>query len=63
MTADLESLRSWALLAGVPVGEERLAEILPDVVGLFQTIQSLREIDVTGHEMAVAFRVRAAGDG
>lgn len=52
-------LRGYSVLAHLGQTPERLSELAPPVIALFEALATLREIDVGGVEMAVTF---AAGD-
>lgn len=50
-----EFLRGYSALAGLGHAPERLAELAPQVIALFEAMAALREIAVGGTEMAVTF--------
>ncbi len=56
----IEFLRSYSDLARLGHDRERLTELAPQVIALFEALATLREIAVGEAEMAVTF---AAADG
>lgn len=51
----IEFLRGYSALARLGHDRERLTELAPQVIALFEALATLREIAVGGAEMAVTF--------
>lgn len=56
--ADPRLLEAAAQLAGLPLTEARIAQLVPDVSGFFQLLDTLHAKDLGETPPAIAFRAR-----